>query len=109
MHLINQKFSLGTIVMTPTVEQTVRDNNDTEDAATLQLSAMFVAHASGNWGDIDDEDKKVNDEAVKHGRRIISAYAIDLDGERKGWGDNCVWLITEADRSVTTALLPSEY
>lgn len=109
MQVTYQKFRLGTIVMTPAVEQRLRDNNDTEGTAAMQLSAMFVAHASGDWGDIDDEDKKENDEAVTHGRRILSAYAIDLDGDRRGYGDNCVWIITEADRSVTTALLPSEY
>ena len=47
--------------------------------------------------------------ALREGLRILSAYAIDESKSAKGYGDNCFWIITEADRSVTTFLLPSEY
>ena len=50
-----------------------------------------------------------NDEAVSEGLRILSAYAIDPAKPAKGYGENCLWIITEADRSATTFLLPSEY
>jgi hypothetical protein len=60
-----------------------------------------VRHARGDWGDVDAHDKRANDAAVKQGTRIVSAYVLD-DGTR-------VWIITEADRSSTTILLPEEY
>ena len=58
-------------------------------------------HSSGNWGDVCSEDKQANDEALKSGGRILSAFSSD-DGVK-------FWVITEADRSATTLLLPSEY
>ncbi len=66
-------------------------------------------HMMGDWGVVDAEDQKTNDRAVKCGSRIISAYPIDSSKPCKGFGDNTLWIITEADRSVTTFLLPSEY
>ena len=69
----------------------------------------LLRHLSGDWGNVDSEDKATNDEAVKVGNRIISAYPLDPTQPCKGWGDNTLWIITEADRSVTTFLLPSEY
>ena len=50
-----------------------------------------------------------NRRAVEAGDRILSAYAIDPEKPCAGFGDNCLWIITEADRSVTTILLPDEY
>lgn len=55
----------------------------------------------GDWGDLDEEDRKENDLSVEEGFRILSAYEL-YTGEK-------VWIITEADRSSTTILLPSEY
>ena len=55
------------------------------------------------------QDAATNDEAVTEGNRILSAYPIDPSKPSTGYGDNTVWIITEADRSVTTFLLPSEY
>ena len=52
---------------------------------------------------------ETNREAIRDGFRILSAYPIDPKQPCKGFGENCVWIITEADRSVTTFLLPSEY
>lgn len=67
--------------------------------------AKFVAnslkrHQRHDWGDICEEDKQANDEALKAGDRLFSAYK---NGEDK------IWIITEADRSVTTVLFPDEY
>lgn len=58
-------------------------------------------HVTGDWGELDAEDKKANEQAVRHGMRILSAY-VTTTGEK-------IWLITEADRSATTLLLPDEY
>ena len=55
------------------------------------------------------EDAEEYDLAVREGLRILSAYAIDPALPCEGYGDNCLWIITEADRSYTTILLPDEY
>jgi hypothetical protein len=73
--------------------------------ASLQLSTeeVFTAmkrHASGDWGDLCPEDTLANDTALDEGGRLLSAY---------GQGENRFWVITEADRSVTTVLLPEDY
>jgi hypothetical protein len=58
-------------------------------------------HESGDWGDVCDQDKSSNDEAVRNGDRLLSSYR-DSDGV-------VFWVITEWDRSATTVLLPDEY
>jgi hypothetical protein len=63
-------------------------------------------HARGDWGEVDAEDWKLNDESVRDGTRILSAYRT-LQGEK-------LWIITEAaddngNRAATTVLLPDEY
>ena len=60
----------------------------------------LARHAAGDWGDLCAFDRRQNDIALRHGYRIFSSY--DVSAER-------VWIITEADRSVTTILLPEEY
>ena len=57
-------------------------------------------HVSGDWGKVPPVDARANCLAVQHGARILSSY--DIAGTR-------VWIITEADRSVTTLLFPEEY
>ena len=62
----------------------------------------YVArHLAGDWGDLEPEDCAANDRALRLGERIISAYRL-ANAER-------IWIITEADRSATTILLPAEY
>jgi hypothetical protein len=69
-----------------------------------RLMPYLLRHLKGDWGDMEDEDKNENDLAVKAGDlRIFSAYKTDIEGAEK------IWIITEADRSVTTILLPSDY
>lgn len=58
-------------------------------------------HASGDWGELCDEDKRENELSVREGFRILSAYRTRKDVR--------LWVITEADRSSTTILLPEEY
>ena len=94
------KFALGRIVSTPGVLETC-----THD----QLMRCLFRHTRGDWGSVDKEDAATNDEAVTGGDRILSAYPIDPAKPSKGFGENTLWIITEADRSVTTFLLPSEY
>jgi hypothetical protein len=87
-------FSLGQIVATPGALQAL------ETAGQL-ASHFLVKHALGDWGCLCDEDKAANDEALADDLRILSAYRLE-DGTR-------IWIITEADRSSSCVLLPSEY
>jgi hypothetical protein len=64
------------------------------------LMRCLERHANQDWGDLCSEDKKANDDAVRHGGRVLSSY--ELRGDK-------LWIITEADRSVTTLLTPEEY
>ena len=67
-----------------------------------QVPGDFLArHVSGDWGEVPAEDKVENEVSVLNGYRILSAYRTNL-GER-------IWILTEADRSLTTLLLPEEY
>lgn len=66
-----------------------------------ELFAAYARHLSGDWGDVSEQDKRSNDWSVRHQARILSAYCY---GE-----DEKFWIITEADRSATTFLLPSDY
>jgi hypothetical protein len=94
------KFELGQLVSTP---------GALESCSPDHLSDCLNRHASGDWGVVCIEDAVSNDEALKLGMRVLSAYPIDSAKPSKGWGDNTLWIITEADRSATTFLLPSEY
>jgi hypothetical protein len=58
-------------------------------------------HATGDWGDLDEDDKAENELSVGEGFRILSAYTMERGVK--------LWVISESDRSVTTILLPSEY
>jgi hypothetical protein len=88
------RFPLGRIVATPGALAAF------EQAGESPLS-FLTRHGSGDWGALDEQDREANERGVRSGERILSAYLLRT-GER-------MWVITEADRSVTTLLLPSEY
>lgn len=88
------KFALGHILITPGGIVAVEFNR-------IQPIELLRRHITGDWGDLFDEDKRLNDEALEHGGRILSAYVL-ADGQK-------VWILTEADRSATTILTPDEY
>ncbi len=94
------RFDLGQIVATP---------GALEACSPDHLMLCLARHARGDWGNVCAEDKALNDQALKNGDRLLSAYAIDPTKPAKGYGENCLWITTESDRSVTTFLLPSEY
>jgi hypothetical protein len=73
------------------------------------LTACLRRHLQGDWGCVADEDKIRNQRALEEGSRLLSAYPIDPSRPCAGHGANTLWIITEADRSVTTFLLPEEY
>ena len=70
-------------------------------AARANAAEYLSRHVSGDWGDLCREDRLENEHALKHGNRVLSSYTL-TSGEK-------LWIITEADRSVTTLLLPNEY
>ena len=87
-------FRLGQVVGTPGALQALQEAG--------QHPAEFLArHVTGDWGDLCDEDKEENELSVEQGFRILSAYELQTGTK--------VWVITEADRSATTFLLPDEY
>lgn len=88
-------FDLGQVVATPAALEALRD-------AATDASELLHRHERGDWGDLDAEDRAVNRKALLWGQRLLSVYVLSETKEK-------IWIITEADRSVTTLLLPSEY
>ena len=80
------RFKIGTLVATPAFVKKVDPSYG---------MAALVQHLQGKWGMVDAEDAVTNDNALKYGGRLLSAYPLPDDA-----GD--FWIITEADRSVTT-------
>jgi hypothetical protein len=90
----NPRFPLGQLAATPRALAAL--------AAAGQSAAEFLhRHQCGDYGVVNDEDRKANDAAVQCGERVFSAYLLS-NGTK-------VWLITEADRSSSVILLPDEY
>lgn len=88
------RFPLGQIVATPGALQALQQ-------AGQEPSELLARHLGGDWGDLSTEDKALNEQASVQGNRILSAYRLKSGVK--------VWIISEADRSATTILLPSEY
>jgi len=87
-------FNLGQVVATPAALVALGANQ-------CGTTEWLNRHMTGDWGEVDAEDRAENDAAVRVGNRILSAYILP-DGTK-------IWIITEADRSSTTILLPEEY
>jgi hypothetical protein len=80
----------------------VRITPGVQDAVNMrELNKALIRHNRGDWGDLSAEDKKMNNWAVENDERVLSAYTTS-DGLK-------FWIVTEADRSSTTVLLPDEY
>jgi hypothetical protein len=88
------RFLPGQIVATPGALEAIKASGDSP-------FDLLMRHLTGDWGDVAEHDRKENELSVKEGFRILSAYALS-NGTK-------LWLITEADRSATTFLLPDEY
>jgi hypothetical protein len=88
------RFELGRIVATPESIRALTAANET-------VHTVLARHLQGDWGVVDAVDAARNDFALEHELRVLSCYCLS-DGV-------AVWVITEADRSTTTVLLPSEY
>ena len=68
--------------------------------AHVSESSLIERHLSGDFGELSEDDAALNRLAVSGGGRVLSSYRV---------GSEKVWVVTEADRSVTTVLLPEEY
>ena len=88
-----QLFPLGQTVATPGALAALEE-------AGISPASLLARHHQGDWGDLGSEDAEANQQALETAARIFSSYPL---GKRK------VWVITEADRSATTVLLPEEY
>lgn len=89
------RFPIGRPVVTPAAQAAL-------DAAGVEGVLLLARHIHGDWGDLPVEDLAANELALLTGKRLLSSY--DLPDRRSK-----IWIITEADRSVTTILLAEEY
>ncbi len=86
------KFPLGQTVITRTA---------LERLSQADMAGALARHAAGDWGEVDPEDREENELSLREGYRLLSVY-------RSASGET-FWIITEADRSVTTILMPEDY
>ena len=86
------KFPLGQVVITPAAKAALIDQD---------VQGALARHVVGDWGDLVEADKAENELSLREGFRLLSSYRA-TDGTK-------FWIITEADRSVTTILLPDDY
>lgn len=97
MNNVNQtspRFLLSRIVATPRALEVLESNGQTP-------MELLQRHVVLDPGELNQEDQQTNEDAVAHGERILSSYLLK-DSTK-------IWIITEADRSATTILLPDEY
>ncbi len=85
-------FSLGQLVATPNALNSIPNH---------EIMVALARHTRGDWGTLDAEDRDANENALKHGGRLFSAYHSTQDVK--------FWIITEWNRAVTTVLLPEDY
>lgn len=88
---------IGQLVASRGVAEEIKCNSAFEKF----VRKSFSRHATGDWGDMCEEDKAYNDYALEHGERLFSSYNYNEDTK--------IWIITEWDRSATTILFPEEY
>ena len=88
-----QRFALGRTVATPGALATL-------EQARVDPASLLARHHCGDWGEICPEDAAANNQALEEGSRLFSSYRV---------GEGKIWIITEADRSATTVLLPQDY
>jgi hypothetical protein len=98
------RMSVATAVAVATrvpLGRTVITANASNILSDTDIDAALARHQAGDWGEVCESDWKTNDDAIKNGFRILSAYT--------STDDDKFWVITEADRSCTTVLMPDDY
>ena len=88
------RFSPGHIVATPAALEAF-------EASGESPLDFLKRHLAGDWGELSEHDTRENELSLQHGWRILSAYRLSTGVK--------FWIITEADRSATTFLLPADY
>ena len=88
------KFLPGQVVATPGALAALQESGE-------EAMPYLRRHSGGDWGELDEHDLRENQLSLQRGFRLLSAYTL-----RSGIK---IWIITEADRSSTTILLPDEY
>jgi len=88
------RFELGNIYITPGAIDALVE-------ASQHAQEFLQRHRRGDWGELDEHDRQENELSIREGFRILSAYRTARDAR--------LWIITEADWSSTTILLPEEY
>ncbi len=91
-HPLDNKFPLGQTVITPNALRRLQPD---------EVLGALMRHAAGDWGDVCPEDRQENELSLREGFRLFSVY--------HSASDEKFWIITEADRSATTVLLPEDY
>jgi len=89
---VERKFELGRIVATPAIADLL---------SSREVTNALARHARGDWGDVSPVDWMDNETSLQDGHRLMSVYHAE--------DETPFWVVTEADRSVTTILLPEEY
>lgn len=89
-----QLFALGQVVATPGAIDLIEEKG-------LEPGYFIARHSHGDFGNLDSDDVDSNWKAIMNRGRVFSSYRIDAHSK--------LWIITEADRSITTLLLPDEY
>lgn len=90
---VRRRFDLGTCVITPAAREHLAANDTT-------AGALLTRHATGDWGELDRDDWLENERSIVRGWRLLSSYPS---------GGDVVWIVTEADRSLTTIFMRSQY
>jgi hypothetical protein len=93
-HHTGPRFKLGRICATSAALEVIAD-------AQISIVDLLIRHMRGDFGTLSEADRQRNEQAVLTGQRILSSYVLA--------NEQTVWLITEADRSITTFLLPGDY
>lgn len=102
IYMNQSKFSLGQTVMS----RSIADLVEVSDKFSSFVFKCLLRHKAINWGDLEPEDQEANNLALEYGPRILSSYTIPFTF---GFDHNKLWISTEADRSSTTILFPSDY
>ena len=87
-------LEFGAVVATPGALEALA-------VARVEPRELLARHRGGDWGEIPPEDARENARSLEHGWRVLSSYPLQTGVK--------IWILTEADRSATTLLLPEEY
>ena len=92
-------FQTGQITATPGAMEAM--NEEFGDRIADEVLNLLRQHVTGQWPHDCEEDQQSNRDAIKYGNRVFTSWITE--------GGKKLWIITEADRSLTTILLPEEY